>query len=49
LYCGDFLYTTPGMNFVDDMNARARSLSKLQKLNVKAIFPGHGRPTYTLR
>lgn len=49
LYCGDFLYTTPGMNFVDDMTARSRSLSKLQKLDVKAVFPGHGKPVHALR
>jgi hydroxyacylglutathione hydrolase len=48
-YCGDFLYTTPGLNFVDDSEARARSLSKLQKLKIEAMFPGHGKPTQKLQ
>ena len=49
LYCGDFLYTTPGMNFVDDMEARKASLEKLKKLPIRKIFPGHGKPTPTVR
>lgn len=49
LYCGDFLYTTPGMNFVDDAEARSRSLIRLRKLDIKTIFPGHGKPTRVLR
>jgi hydroxyacylglutathione hydrolase len=48
-YCGDFLYTTPGMNFVDDADARAVSLAILQKLDIKAVYPGHGKPTFRLR
>ncbi len=48
-YCGDFLYTTPGMNFVDDGEARARSLSRLRTLDIKAVFPGHGRPIGAVR
>ena len=49
LYCGDFLYTTPGMNFVDDMQARNASLAKLKKLPIKEVFPGHGKPTQSVR
>lgn len=49
LFCGDFLYSTPGMNFVDDADARADSLAKLQILGIKKVFPGHGKPIETLR
>ena len=49
LYCGDFLYTTPGMNFVDDMEARKASLEKLKNLPIRNVFPGHGKPTPTVR
>jgi hydroxyacylglutathione hydrolase len=49
LFCGDFLYTAPGLSFVDDAEARARSLLKLRKLNVKKVFPGHGKPVQDLR
>jgi hydroxyacylglutathione hydrolase len=49
LFCGDFLYTAPGMNFVDDAADRARSLAKLKKLGIKKIFPGHGKPVEALR
>jgi hydroxyacylglutathione hydrolase len=49
LYCGDFLYTIPGMNHVDDMEARKESLSKLKKLPIKEVYPGHGKPTHLVR
>jgi hydroxyacylglutathione hydrolase len=49
LYCGDFLYTTPGMNFVDDMEARRLSLEKLKKLQIRKVFPGHGKPISSVR
>lgn len=49
LYCGDFLYTTPGLGFVDNAEDRARSLEKLRGLDIKTVFPGHGRPTHVLR
>jgi hydroxyacylglutathione hydrolase len=44
LYCGDFLYNMPGMNHVDDMNDRNASLEKLKKLEITAVYPGHGKP-----
>ncbi len=49
LFCGDFLYSTPGMNFVDDAQAREASLAKLRKLGIKRLFPGHGKPVVELR
>ncbi len=49
LYCGDFLYATPGMNFVDDQEARAASLEKLKKLPIRKVFPGHGKPVSSVR
>jgi hydroxyacylglutathione hydrolase len=48
-YCGDFLYTTPGMTFVDDALARSKSLGRLEKLDIRTILPGHGKPTRVLR
>ena len=49
LFCGDFLYSTPGMDFVDDARARAESLAKLRKLGIKRLLPGHGKPVEVLR
>ncbi len=49
LFCGDFLYSTPGMNFVDDAQARAASLAKLRELGIKRLFPGHGKHVEVLR
>jgi hydroxyacylglutathione hydrolase len=49
LFCGDFLYSIPAMNFVDDAQARANSLAKLRTLGIKRLFPGHGKPVEVLR
>lgn len=49
LFCGDFLYSVPGMDFVDDSQARADSLARLEKLAITRVYPGHGRPVKGLR
>lgn len=49
LYCGDFLYNMPGMNHVDDLDARNVSLAKLKKLDIRMVYPGHGKPIAAVR
>ncbi len=51
LFCGDFLKNgkKPGINsLVDDPAEMAASLAKIKGLNVRKIYPGHGR-LFTLR
>ena len=44
LFCGDLLYNMLGFNCIDDLSDYRSSIEKLKKLNVKMIFPGHGKP-----
>jgi hydroxyacylglutathione hydrolase len=44
LFCGDLLYNMLGFNFIDDLADFQSSIEKLKKLNVKMVYPGHGRP-----
>ncbi len=44
LFCGDLLYNMPGFFAVDDAAAYNASLKKLSGLNVKTVYPGHGKP-----
>jgi len=47
LFCGDLLanFSRPSLHFViDDLVEANVSLEKLKKLNIKTIYPGHGKP-----
>lgn len=47
LFCGDLLYHFVGKPvclYIDDLAAFNASLNKLQQMNVKTIYPGHGKP-----
>jgi hydroxyacylglutathione hydrolase len=48
LFCGDLLYNffgKPGfISYVNDLADYNASLAKLKKLNVKTVYPGHGKP-----
>lgn len=44
LFCGDLMYNMLGFNYIDDLSDYKNSIEKLKKLNVKTIFPGHGKP-----
>ena len=46
LFCGDLVWNMmrPGFHFIDDMPAAKASVSKLNGLGVKTIYPGHGKP-----
>jgi glyoxylase-like metal-dependent hydrolase (beta-lactamase superfamily II) len=44
LFCGDFLYNMLGFSMIDDMSDHRTSIEKLRKLDVKTIYPGHGKP-----
>jgi hydroxyacylglutathione hydrolase len=47
LFCGDLLYNIlgkPGIRFIDDLADYNVSIEKLKKLNVKTVYPGHGKP-----
>jgi hydroxyacylglutathione hydrolase len=46
LFCGDLLRNLtgrPSFPMIDDMAAAKASIEKLRKLNVKKIYPGHGK------
>ncbi|MCL5734062.1 MAG: MBL fold metallo-hydrolase [Actinobacteria bacterium] len=48
LFCGDLMDSMmgrPGLEFfIDDMAAAQASLARLRDLNVKVVYPGHGKP-----
>ncbi len=47
LFCGDLLMNVirPELHFlIDDLAECGRSIQKLAGLNVKTVYPGHGRP-----
>ena len=44
LFCGDMYYNMPGFRFVDDMKDHEASVNKLESLNIKMVYPGHGKP-----
>ena len=43
LYCGDLLYNMRGFQFIDDLADYNVSIKKLKGLNVRKIYPGHGK------
>jgi glyoxylase-like metal-dependent hydrolase (beta-lactamase superfamily II) len=43
LCCGDLFYNMPGFRFVDNQADYDMSVKKLKGLNVRRIFPGHGK------
>jgi hydroxyacylglutathione hydrolase len=44
LFCGDLLYNMPGFFVADDAAAYNASLRKLSGLDIKTVYPGHGKP-----
>jgi hydroxyacylglutathione hydrolase len=44
LFCGDFVYNMAGFNLINDLAAHQSSLEKARKLDIKMIYPGHGKP-----
>ena len=46
LFCGDFIYNFFGPNqvWVDDLAAANAGVERLKTLNVRAVYPGHGKP-----
>lgn len=46
LFCGDLLRNTerPELHFMDDLSAAKASIEKLESLDVKTVYPGHGEP-----
>lgn len=44
LFCGDFLYNMLGFNMIDNLSDHRTSIEKLKKLNIRIIYPGHGKP-----
>ncbi len=47
LFCGDLLYNflgRPNSQFIDDLAGFNASIEKVSKLNVRTIYPGHGKP-----
>ncbi len=44
LFCGDFVYNLPGFGMINDLAAHRSSLEKVRKLDVRMVYPGHGKP-----
>lgn len=44
LFCGDFVYNVAGFGLIDDLRAHRESLDKVSKLDIRTIYPGHGKP-----
>jgi hydroxyacylglutathione hydrolase len=44
LFCGDLLYNMPGFFVADDAAAYNASLKRLAGLDIKTVYPGHGKP-----
>ena len=47
LFCGDLLRNVvggPSFPMIDDIAAARASIEKLRKLDVKMVYPGHGKP-----
>ena len=48
LFCGDLFYNMgmfiPLVPYIDDLADFNASIEKLKKLNIKTIYPGHGKP-----
>ena len=47
MFCGDLLVNVSGnprFPMIDDMAAAKASIEKLRKLNVRKVYPGHGKP-----
>jgi hydroxyacylglutathione hydrolase len=47
LFCGDLLYNLfgkPGCLYIDDLTDFKASIEKLRSLEVRTVYPGHGKP-----
>ena len=47
LFCGDLIYNffgRPDCLYINDLADFNASVEKLEKLNIKTVYPGHGRP-----
>ena len=44
LICGDFVYNMAGFNLINDLTAHDQSRDKLRKMQIRTVYPGHGRP-----
>ncbi|MHB1345788.1 MAG: MBL fold metallo-hydrolase [Thermoleophilia bacterium] len=46
LFCGDLIYNfmKPNQVLIDDLAAARASVERLKALNVRTVYPGHGKP-----
>jgi hydroxyacylglutathione hydrolase len=44
LLCGDFLYNMAGFSLINDLADHRSSIDKTRKLDIKIVYPGHGKP-----
>jgi hydroxyacylglutathione hydrolase len=46
LFAGDLLsnFFKPGAHFIDDLAAWNSSIEKLKRMEIKTVYPGHGKP-----
>ena len=44
LFCGDLIYNFTSFYYIDNLEDFNESISKLKKLDINILYPGHGRP-----
>jgi hydroxyacylglutathione hydrolase len=46
LFCGDLIYNffKPELTWIDDLAAATASVDRLRRLNIRTVYPGHGKP-----
>lgn len=46
LFCGDLVWNIgkPGFHYIDDLAAANASIEKMKIMEVKTVYPGHGKP-----
>ena len=44
LFCGDLFYNFAGFKYIDDLADYNASINKLKNLNIRTVYPGHGKP-----
>lgn len=43
LFCGDLIYNLPGFGYIDDVIAHKKSIERIKRLQLRMIYPGHGK------
>jgi len=47
LFCGDLIYNLPGFGYIDDVIEHKKSIERIKRLQLRMIYPGHGKAFLT--